>query len=190
MALVYKLVLTVPVSSQHGVDVEFKGIRMYSPDSGHSVYISNRKHRIEKEWVDFDVLEISIYIVNDGSEITERIDFMLDEEYTMIPFVPVIDIETGENLAWTVNTQKSEQCTAYIPDYASTQNYRTQYEKIVDKATLEDKRKQALEDKRKIVEDRADIYKWENDRHDFLHRYVEIDNIVKKMSGWSFQDED
>ena len=112
---VFQLTLDISTNSfAENVEVKFNGVKMTSVD-GDEVTITKRPFEVVVEQGGNGKVRAIIYIVNDGTEIEERIDAMLNEEYELTPLVEIHTISNGTVLTYTVNYRKSEQVQREMP---------------------------------------------------------------------------
>lgn len=112
---VFQLALDIPTNSfAENVRVKFHGVKMTSVD-GDEVVIKNRPFEVVIEQGGNAKVRAFIYIVNDGTEIEERIDAMLEEEYEITPLVDISTISNGTVLSGTVNYRNSYQTQREMP---------------------------------------------------------------------------
>lgn len=112
---VFALVLDIPtISWSDNIDIRFKGVTMTGV-VGDVITITGRKHEVELEQVGGGIVRATIYIQNDGDQIQERIDYLLAEEYTIVPDVDIRTLSTGKSLSCTVNFRHSTQTVRAMP---------------------------------------------------------------------------
>lgn len=106
---VFQIVLEVPTNSYaENIRAKFNGVEMTSLDGDH-IIINNRTYEVVVEQVGGGKCNVIIYVVNNGSEIEDRIDYMLEEEYEMKPLVEITTKSSNTILPWTINYRQSMQ---------------------------------------------------------------------------------
>lgn len=113
---VYALELLVKTSSINldNLDVVLKSVEMENEDEDVKTF-TDRAYSVSKER-NSDGVKITLYIVNDGTSLDERMDYLVDEEYV----VSKVDAE--------IKTKS----TGTILEYELLSNYGTQTRKEVD----------------------------------------------------------
>lgn len=78
---VFKVILIAKASSINidNIDITFKSLTMKNEDD-EEVIIQDRQFDVFKERCS-DGIKISLFIVNDGNKLEDRIDWLIDEEY-------------------------------------------------------------------------------------------------------------
>lgn len=113
---VYALELLVKTSSINldNIDFVLKSIEMENEDEDVKTF-TDRAYSISKERCS-DGVKITLYIVNDGTSIDERLDYLVDEEYVVSK----------------VNAEIKTKSTEVALEYELLNNYGTQTRKEVD----------------------------------------------------------
>lgn len=112
---VFALVLTIPTTSwTDNIAVDFTGVKMVGVEED-EIIITGRKHEIELEQAGGGNVRATIYIQNDGTQLQERIDALLDEEYAIEPMVSIRTISNSKPLSCTVDYRRSEQTIRAMP---------------------------------------------------------------------------
>lgn len=109
---VFKIQLVAKVASVilENINVKLNSVTM-SNDDGEVLEFKDRVYDVSKERCS-DGVNISIYIVNDGTEIQDRMDWLIGEEY----YISNVDAEitlnsTGESVEYELVNPYGEQTT-------------------------------------------------------------------------------
>lgn len=110
---VFKIQLLVEVASINldNINVKFNSITMSNEDEEDEIVFKDRQWDLSKERCS-DGVNIYLYIVNDGTEVQDRMDYLVGEEYLISKVDAEISLEsTGESLEYKVVDPYGEQTT-------------------------------------------------------------------------------
>ena len=113
----YKLQVIVSAATVNidNIQIDFNGITLYSEDEEDTVEIRNRRTVIEPERCS-DGLALNIYILNEGDNPRERIDYLLDEDYEIADVdIVVLHKKNGKVFPTRLNEQIGEQLEKEVP---------------------------------------------------------------------------
>lgn len=109
----YKVEVLIKVASVNldNIEIKFKSLTMLNEDEEAEIVFSNRQYEVSKERCS-DGVKASIYIVNDGTTLTDRIDWLFDEEYVISAIeIEAIKSSTGDSLEYELICPFGEQTT-------------------------------------------------------------------------------
>ena len=75
-----QVIVSAATVNVDNIDINFNGITLYSEDEDKLIEIKGRRTVIEPERCS-DGLRINLYILNEGDNPEERIDYLIDEDY-------------------------------------------------------------------------------------------------------------
>lgn len=106
----FKLELRVETPSVilDNIKVDFKGIELYSEDEENTIEIKNRRFVVEKSKT-LEGFRILLFILNEGEELEERIDYLFDEEYKINKLDLTIKDKNKEYSSYKINEDSFEQ---------------------------------------------------------------------------------
>ena len=107
----YKLEALINISTVNldNIDVKFNSITLCNDYDDDEVVIKDRRVVFEKDRSS-DGVRLAIYILNEGTEIKDRIDYLIDEEYEIQDLdLEVKRISTDETLTYTLLCDEGEQ---------------------------------------------------------------------------------
>lgn len=113
---VFKIQIVTKVASINldNIEVKLNSITMKNEDDDDEVVFKDRQWDLSKERCS-EGIKISLYIVNDGNDIQERMDWLLGEEYIISAIdAEIINCSTGEFLEYEMIDQYGEQTTREI----------------------------------------------------------------------------
>ena len=113
----YKIQVIVAAATVNidNIDIDFKGLDLYSEDEDKLVKITNRRTIFETERCSEGV-RINIFILNEGENLDERIDYLIDEDYEIeTVYISVKNKKTGKELKTTLNDLIGEQIKKDVP---------------------------------------------------------------------------
>ena len=113
----YKIQVIVSATTVNvdNIDIDFEGLDLYSEDEDKLVQIRNRRTIFEIERCSEGV-KINIFILNEGENVDERIDYLIDEDYEIeTAYISVKNKKTGKELKTTLNELIGEQVKKEVP---------------------------------------------------------------------------
>lgn len=113
----FKIQVIVPAMSinAENIKIDFKGINLYSEDEDNVKEIRNRRTIIETERCS-EGLELNIFILNEGEDTSERIDYLMDEDYEIEDvFISVTHLRNGKEYETRFNDSIGEQIEKEVP---------------------------------------------------------------------------
>lgn len=140
---VFQIVLDIPTNSYaENIRAKFNGVELTSLE-GNIITINNRTYDIVVEQVGGGKCKAFIYVVNDGDEIEDRIDFMMEEEYEMKPLVEFVTKSSNSTLPWTIDYRQTMQTSRMMdmdmtPDVKDAIGYLTSTAIDFDEAFIGD----------------------------------------------------
>lgn len=97
------------------IDINFNGITLYSEDEDKLIEIKGRRTVIEPERCS-EGLRINLYILNEGDNPEERIDYLIDEDYEIETVdISVVHKKNGKVFPIRVNEKIGEQVMKEVP---------------------------------------------------------------------------
>lgn len=108
---VYKVEVVIKTASVNldNVEIKFNSLTMRNEDEEDEIVFAGRQYEVGRERCS-DGVKASIYIVNDGTTVQERMDWLIDEEYLISSInIEATKISTGETLEYELISPFGEQ---------------------------------------------------------------------------------
>lgn len=102
-----ELIVETPSVILDNINVDFKGIELYSEDEENTIEIKNRRFVIEKSKT-LEGFRVLLFILNEGEELEERIDYLFDEEYQITKLDLTIK-DKNKKYSYKINEDSFEQ---------------------------------------------------------------------------------
>lgn len=101
--------------NEENLKIEFNGLNLYSEDEDKLVEIRNRRTVFEIDRCS-EGLKIDIFILNEGTDPNERIDYLIDEDYEIEDiFIKVLNKKTNKEFSTKINSLIGEQVKKDVP---------------------------------------------------------------------------
>ena len=110
-----EVIIKATTINQDNINIDFKGLNLYSEDEDKLVEIRNRRTIFEFDRFS-EGLKLDIFILNEDSDSTQRIDYLIDEDYEIEDIlIEVSHKKSGKKFDVRVNEQIGEQIKKEVP---------------------------------------------------------------------------
>lgn len=110
-----EVIIKATTINQDNINIDFKGLNLYSEDEDKLVEIRNRRTIFEFDRCS-EGLKLDIFILNEDSDSTQRIDYLIDEDYEIEDIlIEISHKKSGKKFDVRVNEQIGEQIKKEVP---------------------------------------------------------------------------